>query len=536
MLDDAQSNYHYRVGYFVTRTLHEHESKFDGTVGLVDNMDDRGRVYVLWVEGKAGWYYPSQVSAFDVADYDLDSDAEYDGADMLATEVNLDDDIIYVQDRVARPDYEDQHEWECESMVGEGEQFPRLFLYDCDPEEEEDVNEDGHHSGNDENYEEDEDSSSDSGSDSDEDEDDGDEASDAEEDSEGAHGDSLDKASREIQSIDISHQRTQYDSDLSRAIEESMKSFKKKKDDEEHEEAKKSTTMAKEAGETSSSSLAPPHLHHDASTSSHDDELSTFRFGDPVPSNHKYASARPATSTSLPKLAMKEWQLLQEATLDGAYMIAYEERVDLFRFMVLGAQGTPFYLSWFMFDLQLDAHHPASPPRVYYHSLGPKLHPNLYEDGNVCLSLLGTWSGSGVEVWDAAHSNILQVVLSIQGLILGVKEPYYLEAGYDKHRGTPEGAANSLVYNERSFLLSVQQMKKLIEHPPPEFKTLIHHTFKQHQSLLLSLEAALSTDQEVLHNIDMTMYGLPKGPPSIGFRSAFKGIFPSVKRALESLH
>lgn len=45
------------------------------------------------------------------------------------------------------------------------------------------------------------------------------------------------------------------------------------------------------------------------------------------------------------------------------------------------------------------------------------------------VSLLGTWSGRGSENWDAAHSSLLQLFVSIQGLIL-VPKPYFLEAGY----------------------------------------------------------------------------------------------------------
>lgn len=35
----------------------------------------------------------------------------------------------------------------------------------------------------------------------------------------------------------------------------------------------------------------------------------------------------------------------------------------------------------------------------------------------VCVSLLGTWSGKGTEVW-TSQSNLLQVIISIQGLYL----------------------------------------------------------------------------------------------------------------------
>jgi hypothetical protein len=46
------------------------------------------------------------------------------------------------------------------------------------------------------------------------------------------------------------------------------------------------------------------------------------------------------------------------------------------------------------------------------------------------VSLLNTWTGKGTQKWDPKQSNLLQVVLSIQGLVLGTPDPYYLEAGY----------------------------------------------------------------------------------------------------------
>lgn len=51
----------------------------------------------------------------------------------------------------------------------------------------------------------------------------------------------------------------------------------------------------------------------------------------------------------------------------------------------------------------------------------------------MCVSLLGTWSGRGVEVW-GKDSSLLQVIVSLQGLILN-SEPYFNEAGYEKQKG-----------------------------------------------------------------------------------------------------
>ena len=51
-----------------------------------------------------------------------------------------------------------------------------------------------------------------------------------------------------------------------------------------------------------------------------------------------------------------------------------------------------------------------------------------YESGKVCLSLLGTWSGQRGEEWNASTSSALQMLISIQSLIL-VTDPYFNEPG-----------------------------------------------------------------------------------------------------------
>ena len=46
----------------------------------------------------------------------------------------------------------------------------------------------------------------------------------------------------------------------------------------------------------------------------------------------------------------------------------------------------------------------------------------------VCLSLLGTWQGQRGEEWNADSSSALQVLVSIQSLIL-TADPYFNEPG-----------------------------------------------------------------------------------------------------------
>lgn len=67
---------------------------------------------------------------------------------------------------------------------------------------------------------------------------------------------------------------------------------------------------------------------------------------------------------------------------------------DLFTVMIQGPSRTPYEDGLFFFDVQLPANYPCSPPTFFYISYcSDRLNPNLYEDGKVCVSLLGTWTG-----------------------------------------------------------------------------------------------------------------------------------------------
>ena len=83
--------------------------------------------------------------------------------------------------------------------------------------------------------------------------------------------------------------------------------------------------------------------------------------------------------------------------------------------MIEGPADTPYENGVFMFDVQLPSNYPKSPPVVRYLSqCTERLNPNLYEDGTVCVSLLGTWSGKGSETW-TSKSSLCQLIVSLQG-------------------------------------------------------------------------------------------------------------------------
>ena len=201
----------------------------------------------------------------------------------------------------------------------------------------------------------------------------------------------------------------------------------------------------------------------------------SFQANQVLPENHKFKLTvfQPANTKTFIKAVRREIVLLQSSLPAGITVKGFDERMDLFSAMIEGPKNTPYEDGLFFFDFQLGAMYPSVPPTCHYISYcTDRLNPNLYEDGKVCVSLLGTWNGKGTETW-TPNSNLLQLLVSIQGLIL-VREPYYNEAGYEKQRGSQEGAENSRTYNEMALLKMVQSMTRLLQNPPilfqPEIK------------------------------------------------------------------
>jgi ubiquitin-conjugating enzyme E2 O len=138
---------------------------------------------------------------------------------------------------------------------------------------------------------------------------------------------------------------------------------------------------------------------------------------------------------------------------------------------------------------------------IFYYSftgtLG-QLNPNLYDDGKVCLSLLGTWHGKESETW-SQQSSLFQLLVSIQSLVLNAR-PYFNEAGYDRLEGTVEGEENSVIYNEQVLILTLQCAKNILCQPPIIFKGEIYNHYISNGNLKVICDRAeqIITNSETL--------------------------------------
>lgn len=126
-----------------------------------------------------------------------------------------------------------------------------------------------------------------------------------------------------------------------------------------------------------------------------------------------------------------------------------EDKITLMKALITGPEDTPYSCGCFQFDIFFPSGYPKIPPLVNLQTTGSgtvRFNPNLYNCGKVCLSLLGTWDGQQGEQWNETTSTVLQVLVSIQSLIL-VPEPYFNEPGYEQEIGTEAGEKHSAEYN-----------------------------------------------------------------------------------------
>ncbi|KAL0864299.1 hypothetical protein Bca101_043417 [Brassica carinata] len=201
-------------------------------------------------------------------------------------------------------------------------------------------------------------------------------------------------------------------------------------------------------------------------------------------SDHPYVSKGNASkqhSKTWVKKILADWKILENDLPESISVRACESRMDLMRAVIVGAEGTPYHDGLFFFDIHFPDTYPSVPPMVHYHSGGLRINPNLYNSGFVCLSLLGTWNGNPREKWLPQESTMLQLLVSIQALILNQK-PYFNEPGNRMIMGTPLGEARSKVYSENVFVLSLRTMVYSMRKPPKHFEEFVrsHYFVRAH--------------------------------------------------------
>jgi ubiquitin-conjugating enzyme E2 Z len=161
------------------------------------------------------------------------------------------------------------------------------------------------------------------------------------------------------------------------------------------------------------------------------------------------------------------------------------------KILLFGPSDTPYYLGNFFVDLDFPNTYPFNPPKGKFKSTNGSIrfNPNLYQDGKICLSILGTWSGPS---WSIVQT-LTSVVISIQSL-LG-EYPLRNEPGYEKCQvNEPKmiGYNQYVQYHTLNYSILKTIKEKLY---PPEFEyVIIKHFFDNYESIMKIVHSNIKLD------------------------------------------
>lgn len=99
--------------------------------------------------------------------------------------------------------------------------------------------------------------------------------------------------------------------------------------------------------------------------------------------------------------------------------------------IIIGPPDTPYEFGFFEFSVKFGREYPTKAPSVVATTTNGgrcRFNPNIYSQGKVCLSILGTWRGERGEEWSSAQG-LESILISIQSLMSS--NPYENEPGFE---------------------------------------------------------------------------------------------------------
>ena len=149
---------------------------------------------------------------------------------------------------------------------------------------------------------------------------------------------------------------------------------------------------------------------------------------------------------------MREIRTIQEST---ELWIDFDEKdVRTFKIMFFGPPDSVYHHGIFMFQVTIPENYPFEPPAVLFLTGGiidGRIHPNLYKEGKVCLSILNTWGG---KEWSPLLT-LEKIFITIRALL--DNNPICYEPSYEgmslQTTKSKSYAINATYYNLKSIYM-----------------------------------------------------------------------------------
>ena len=213
------------------------------------------------------------------------------------------------------------------------------------------------------------------------------------------------------------------------------------------------------------------------------DDMDIQSFNSMMQNRNETESSNP-THSAMSRISKEIISIKKSLPINFGSSIFYRictKNLKLHEFIITGPEGTPYDSGCFHFKIYCPNNYPNTSPVVRTCTTGNgsiKFNPNLYKDGTICLSLLGTIQGHQTERWMPTESSMLQIMISIQSLVMN-STPYFNELGYEYNRDSSH--KESITYNKKiRYECMKWAMIDMIRNPIKGFEKAIlkHFTIK----------------------------------------------------------
>lgn len=160
-------------------------------------------------------------------------------------------------------------------------------------------------------------------------------------------------------------------------------------------------------------------------------------------------------------------------TSHGIYYHHNESDMLKGKALIIGPKGTPYENGFYLFDFIFPINYPHSPPKVTFctHDGVTRFNPNLYINGNVCLSILNTWNG---EQWTGCQT-ISSVLLALCTILND--SPLLNEPGITKNHRDYNNYNTIIEYKNISIAIHSILSKQYASEKFPEFIDIMKNSF-----------------------------------------------------------
>lgn len=168
---------------------------------------------------------------------------------------------------------------------------------------------------------------------------------------------------------------------------------------------------------------------------------------------------------------------IEKGGYGGVYLIQKnEDDIMNLKGLIIGPDDSVYQGGFFLFDIEITNQFPINPPKYKFvspqYTNNIRIHPNLYQGGKVCLSILNTWGGPE---WTPVTRNVA-ILHTIQSLL--DQDPIIHEPGVfskDQHKNYIEAVKYLNIVMAYDIYIKRQELH-------PVFEEKIHYFFNKYRN------------------------------------------------------